>query len=318
MKLLITGGCGFVGTNLIAHLDRLGGYEVTVFDNESTGRREFLDGLDIRFVTGDLRDADRLRAVVPGHDAVVHLAADTQVIPSIEAPRYNFEVNVVGTLGLLEAMREAGVSRLVNASTGGAILGEVTPPVHEEMVPRPASPYGASKLAAEAYASAFAACYGINTVSLRFSNVYGPRSYHKGSVVAQFFKQILANEELVVYGDGSQTRDYVFVEDLCEGIVRSLQIDRTEVIQLGSGRPTSLNQLIDAIRRHVGEERVSVRYAPYRPGEIVHTHCDISKARKTLGYDPRTGLESGLQQTWAWFTANAALFSGQPSNRPMS
>ena len=310
MKLLVTGGCGFVGTNLIAHLDRLGGYEVTVFDNESLGKRAFLDGFDVRFVKGDLRDVDHLRAVVPGHDAVVHLAADTRVIPSIETPRHNFEVNVVGTLGLLEAMREAGVTRLINASTGGAILGEVTPPVHEEMVPRPASPYGASKLAVEGYASAFAACYGINTVSLRFSNVYGPRSYHKGSVVAQFLKQILASEELVVYGDGSQTRDYVFVEDLCDGIVRSLQVDRSEVIQLGSGRPTSLNQLIEAIRRHVGEDRVSVRYAPYRSGEIVHTHCEISKARKILGYDPRTDLEDGLGRTWAWFRANADLFSG--------
>ena len=308
MKLLVTGGCGFVGTNLIAHLNRIGGYEITVFDNESSGERAFLDGLDTKFIHGDLRDADAMIAAVEGQDAIVHLAADTQVIQSIEAPRYDFDVNVHGSVNLLEAMRQTGVRHLVNASTGGAILGDVAPPVHEEMVAKPMSPYGASKLAVEGYASAYGACYGIKTVSLRFSNVYGPRSFHKGSVVAQFFKQILAGEELVVYGDGNQSRDFVYVDDLSEGIRRGLEVDRTDVIQLGVGVPTSINELIDAIGRTVGEDRVQVRYQPFRAGEIIHTYCDISKARKMLGYDPRTTLEDGLRRTWAWFTENAARF----------
>jgi len=247
-------------------------------------------------------------AAVEGQDAIVHLAADTQVIQSIEAPRYDFDVNVHGSVNLLEAMRQTGVRHLVNASTGGAILGDVAPPVHEEMVAKPMSPYGASKLAVEGYASAYGACYGIKTVSLRFSNVYGPRSFHKGSVVAQFFKQILAGEELVVYGDGNQSRDFVYVDDLSEGIRRGLEVDRTDVIQLGVGVPTSINELIDAIGRTVGEDRVQVRYQPFRAGEIIHTYCDISKARKMLGYDPRTTLEDGLRRTWAWFTENAARF----------
>jgi UDP-glucose 4-epimerase len=308
MRLLVTGGCGFVGTNLIAHLNRVGGYEITVFDNESLGERSFLEGLDTAFVKGDLRDADAVRAAVEGQDAIVHLAADTRVIPSIEKPRYNFEVNALGSLNLLEAMRETGVSQLASASTGGAILGDVTPPVHEEMVAKPVSPYGASKLCVEGYASAYGACYGIKTVSLRFSNVYGPRSFHKGSVVAHFFKQILAGKPLVVYGDGSQSRDFVFVEDLCEGIRRALDVDRTEVIQLGVGRPTSVNELIDFMRGVVGADRVSVRYEDFRAGEIINTYCDISKARRVLGYDPQTSLEDGLRQTWAWFTENAARF----------
>ena len=308
MKLLVTGGCGFVGTNLIAHLNRIGGYEITVFDNESSGERAFLDGLDTKFIHGDLRDADAMIAAVEGQDAIVHLAADTQVIQSIEAPRYDFDVNVHGSVNLLEAMRQTGVRHLVNASTGGAILGDVAPPVHEEMVAKPMSPYGASKLAVEGYASAYGACYGIKTVSLRFSNVYGPRSFHKGSVVAQFFKQILAGEELVVYGDGNQSRDFVYVDDLSEGIRRGLEVDRTDVIQLGVGVPTSINELIDAIGRTVGEDRVQVRYQPFRAGEIIHTYCDISKARQALGYDPRTTLEDGLRRTWAWFTENAARF----------
>jgi UDP-glucose 4-epimerase len=308
MKLLVTGGCGFVGTNLIAHLNRVGGYEITVFDNESLGERSFLEGLDTAFVKGDLRDADAVHAAVEGRDAIVHLAADTRVIPSIEKPRYNFEVNALGSLNLLEAMRETGVSQLASASTGGAILGDVTPPVHEEMVARPVSPYGASKLCVEGYASAYGACYGIRTVSLRFSNVYGPRSFHKGSVVAHFFKQILAGKPLVVYGDGSQSRDFVFVEDLCEGIRRALDVDRTEVIQLGVGRPTSVNELIDLMRGVVGDDHISVQYEDFRAGEIINTYCDISKARRVLGYDPQTSLEDGLGQTWAWFTENAARF----------
>lgn len=309
MKILVTGGCGFVGTNLISYLNALGGSSVTVFDNEVLGKREFLEGLDAEFIAGDLRDVEALRAALEGQDAVVHLAADTQVIPSVANPRYNFDVNVVGTLNLLDAMREAGIHRLVSASTGGAILGEVPPPVHEDMPPRPTSPYGASKLAVEGYASAYGVCYGINTVSLRFSNVYGPRSFHKGSVVALFFKRILSGQELVVYGDGSQTRDYVFAEDLCEGIRKGLELERTEVLQLGTGRPTSLDELIDAVRSVVGKERVSVRYEPFRPGEVVHTYCDVSKARRVLGYEPATRLEDGLAKTWQWFTENAWRFT---------
>ncbi|MEM7315619.1 MAG: NAD-dependent epimerase/dehydratase family protein [Planctomycetota bacterium] len=307
MKLLITGGCGFVGTNLISHLNRTGGYDVTVFDNESLGERAFLEGLDTDFIHGDLRDADGLRDAVKGKDAVVHLAADTRVIPSIEKPRYNFEVNAWGSFNLLEAMRETGVDQLASASTGGAILGDVPPPVHEEMVAKPVSPYGASKLCVEGYANAYGACYGIKTVSLRFSNVYGPRSFHKGSVVAHFFKQILADEPLVVYGDGSQSRDFVFVEDLSEGIRRALKVDRTEVVQLGVGIPTSVNELIEIMREVIGKD-IAVQYKDFRAGEIVNTHCDISKARKVLGYDPRTSLQDGLQQTWTWFTENEQRF----------
>lgn len=309
MKLLITGGCGFVGTNLVAYLNKIGGYEVTVFDNETLGERSFLEGLDAKFVHGDLRDYEALRAAVDGHDAIVHLAADTRVIPSIENPRFNFDANTLGSFNLFEAMRETGVQRLASASTGGAILGDVTPPVHEEMVPKPASPYGASKLCVEGYASAYGACYGLKTASLRFSNVYGPRSFHKGSVVAHFFKEILAGRPLVVYGDGSQARDFVFVEDLSEAIRCALELDRTDVIQLGVGIPTSLNELLDLMRSIVGTERISVQYEPFRDGEVVRTYCDISKARKVLGYDPQTKLDDGLRQTWDWFNENASRFA---------
>jgi len=154
MATLITGGCGFIGTNLVARLNDSGIGPVVVFDNESLGRREALAGLQARFIHGDLRDRAAIDAALEGVEAVVHLAADTRVIDSISDPIFNFEANVRGSLNLLEAMRARGIRRLVNASTGGAIIGETEPPVHEAMVPRPMSPYGASKLAVEGYCSA--------------------------------------------------------------------------------------------------------------------------------------------------------------------
>ena len=191
-RILITGGCGFVGSNLVEALQ--GGPnapEIRVFDNESLGKRDRRhEGLDVEFVSGDLRDAEAIRLAISGVDAVIHLAADTRVVDSVANPTHNFDVNVVGSFNLLMAMREAGVTRIINASTGGAIIGNAEPPVREEMVPSPLSPYGASKLAVEGYCSTFAHAYGFQATSLRFSNVYGPRSYHKGSVVATFFKKI--------------------------------------------------------------------------------------------------------------------------------
>lgn len=303
MKLLITGGAGFVGSNLIARLDTLGGYEIVVLDNEVLGSRDAIADCDIAFHHGDIRDSAAVEAALDGVDAVVHLAADTRVIPSISEPKFNFDVNVGGSLVVLEAMRRLGVNRIVNASTGGAIIGEAEPPVNEAMVAAPLSPYGASKLAVEGYCSAYAASYGMMAASLRFSNVYGPRSWHKGSVVALFIKQILRGETLTVYGDGGQTRDYVHARDLSDGIVAALKSDASGPIQLGTGTGTPLNAIIDMLREISGQD-IAVDYAPFREGEIVHTWCDIGHARTTLGYDPQTALRDGLEETWRWFVDN--------------
>ena len=303
MKLLITGGAGFVGSNLIARLDALGGYEIVVLDSEILGSREAIADCDVAFVHGDIRDAAAVETAMQGADAVIHLAADTRVIPSISEPKFNFDVNVGGSMVVLETMRRLGVNRIVNASTGGAIIGEATPPVHEAMVPAPASPYGASKLAVEGYCSAYSASYGIKAASLRFSNVYGPRSWHKGSVVALFIRQILQSETLTVYGDGEQTRDYVHARDLADGIVAALQSDATGPIQLGTGIGTPLNAIIDMLREISGHD-IAVDYQPFREGEIVHTWCDIGHARRTLAYDPQIALRAGLEETWRWFVDN--------------
>jgi len=301
VRVLVTGGCGFVGANLISLMNRTSDFSIRVLDNESIGRREHIADLDAEVLIGDVRDREALNKALRGIEAVVHLAADTGVVASVADPRMNFDVNVVGTLELLLAMRQHGVKRLVNASTGGAIVGSVKPPVHEDMAPHPISPYGASKLAAEGYCDAFAASYGLDIVSLRFSNVYGPRSFYKGSVVATFMKSILAGEPITVYGDGTQTRDYVFADDVCGGILAALARPVSGVYQLGSGTETSINDLVDMIRAVVRPRPVDVCFAARRKGEVPHTYCDISRARRALDYRPVTSLPDGLARTWAWF-----------------
>jgi UDP-glucose 4-epimerase len=299
-NVLITGGAGFIGRHLADHLTGAGDYAVTVIDNESLGDRKHLDLEKVRFLHGDLRDRDQLRAALEGQDAVVHLAADTRVMDSIENPAHNFENNVIGTFNLLELARESGVRRIVAASTGGAIVGDVPPPVHERIAAQPTSPYGASKLMLEGYLSAYSAAYGLSGAALRFSNIYGPRSFHKGSVVAHFYKQILSGQPLVVYGDGSQARDFLYVGDLVSAIRESLGSEATGSFQLGSGQPTTVNELLDAMRKVTGDE-LDVHYEDFRAGEVKQTWCDISKSRAELGFNPTTSLEDGLRTTWEWF-----------------
>ena len=308
-KILITGGAGFIGRHLAHHLTARGDVAVTVIDNESLGDRKHLDLDKVRFIHGDLRDRDDVRASLEGQDAVVHLAADTRVMDSIENPAHNFDNNVLGAFNLLELCRESGVRRVVAASTGGAILGDVEPPVHEEMAPQPTSPYGASKLMLEGYLSAYSSSYGVSGCALRFSNIYGSRSFHKGSVVAHFFKQILAGDPLVVYGDGSQTRDYLYAGDLVEGIWAALASDAEGAFQLGTGRPTTLNQLLDVMGTVTGLD-LEVDYRDFRAGEVRDTWCQIDKARESFGFDPSTSLEDGLRSTWEWFEAHTEQLAG--------
>lgn len=300
--VLITGGCGFVGTNLISYLKSNTDMDIRVFDNESLGDRKYIVEFGVDFVKGDITDPRQLMAALNGIDAVVHLAADTRVMDSIEDPSHNFKNNVFGTFNLLDCMRNSNVMRIINASTGGAILGETAPPLNEDMPAKPLSPYGASKLAAEGYCSAFFGSYGIVDTSLRFSNVYGPRSQNKGSVVAKFMKNIIAGKELVVYGDGSQTRDFIFIDDLCEGIWQAMLSGKRGVYQLGTGTATTIQQLVEHIAIVVGEEiQFDVRYCEFREGEVKSTWCDITKAKTELGFLPKTPIEVGIRQTWEWF-----------------
>lgn len=300
---LITGGAGFIGSNLIRSLAGLG-TEIRVLDNLTSGRAEDLEGMPVALLVGDIRDREAVDRVMAGVHIVIALAAHTGVVQSVKTPAEDMSINVAGTLNLLDAARRHGVERFIFASTGGAIVGEAAPPVHEEMPPRPVSPYGAGKLAGEGYCSAFWGSYGLKTVPLRFSNIYGPFSYHKGSVIAKFFRQIHAGKTLTVYGDGGQTRDFLFVEDLCQAIKAAMIADLPfgEPIQLGTGQATSVNTLVRLMRQVVGERRFpEVRYAPVRAGEVLQNFMNISRARKYLNFAPTTDLLTGLSKTWEWY-----------------
>jgi len=315
---LVTGGCGFIGVNLVKAL-HAGGAAVRVLDDLSAGSRDNLAAVapfeeadrkcrlrqdTVELLVGDVRDPVAAGRALDGVDTVVHLAAQTGVIPSVENPRNDCDQNVMGTLNMLLAAREARAKCFVQASSG-APLGEQDPPVHEGKVPRPLSPYGASKLACEAYCSAFHASYGLNTVALRFSNAYGPWSFRKGSVVALFFRRAMAGEPLVIYGDGRQTRDFVHTEDLCQAVIRAAGADAGgEVFQIGTGRETAVNDLAEKIKKLVARDlrkKVEVVNLPARKGEITRSVCDIAKAKKKLGYKPRVALADGLAVTWEWF-----------------
>ena len=298
---LVTGGCGFIGVNLTTRLIA-NGARVRIFDDLSLGKREDVEPLGVDLQVGDIRDFAAIKAACKDIDTVVHLAAHTRVIESVTNPELNFEINAIGTMNVLRACRDAGVKKFIFASTGGAILGEQEPPVHEGMVPRPVSPYGASKLVGEGYCSAFFGSYGLKTVALRFSNVYGPYSYHKGSVVAQFFRNLMQKEPLVIYGDGEQTRDFLYVADLVDAILLADGAEAAgEVFQIASGRETSIRTLLDTMKKVLPDLSFDIRYEPSRAGEISRNYASIEKARRMLGYDPTMKLDEGLKNTWGWF-----------------
>jgi UDP-glucose 4-epimerase len=302
-RILVTGGAGFVGATLVRQLAEAG-QRVRVLDNYSTGDAAHLAGVDAEQIEGDIRDADALDAALAGVDAVVHLAAAGSVIMSIADPAANFDVNVLGTFRVLDAARRAGVERTVQASTGGALIGNATPPVDESSLPKPISPYGASKLAGEGYAHAFAAAYGLRTVALRFANVYGPWSEKKQGVIQKFFRAIRAGEPLVIYGDGSASRDYTHVDDIARAI--GLALDRDvpggTVLHIASGVETTVRELAGLCRDAAGAPGHPVEYRPARAGEVGRNFASYDLASKELGYAPSIAREEGIRRTWEWFT----------------
>ena len=299
-NLLITGGLGFIGTNLVYMLQADKNYNITILDNFSNTSMTLDSSTEIEIIRGDITDQGTVIKAIKGKDVIIHLAAHTRVIDSIKTPWKNFSTNVIGTLNILEAMRTHGVKRIINASTGGAILGEASPPVHEEIAPKPMSPYGASKLATEGYCCAYSHAYGISYTNLRFSNIYGKYSRNKQSVIATFIKNIINTGQITVYGDGNQTRDYLYAEDLVGGIMQAINSTASGTYQLGSGIPTSINTLLSVLRETVPVP-FACKYEDFRTGEIQHTHCNINKARKDFGFNPTTRLQVGVQRTWEWY-----------------
>lgn len=321
-KWLITGGCGFIGTTLINQLRGLEGHHVRVIDSLQTGTLADLEAVtpvvqipadapgpmnerdETELVTGNILDAALAEKVVQGADVIVHLAANTGVQPSIESPMDDMQANVVGIVNYLEAARKAGVPSFIFASSG-APIGNATPPIKEDICCRPISPYGASKLAGEAYCSAYHGSYGMNTIALRFSNVYGPLSTHKGSVVAKFINRVFAGDNWVVNGNGEQTRDFIYSEDLTRAIIRAVESGLGgEVFQIASGREVSINELVtmlQAAMRKAGLEAPEVQFGTPLKGDVMRNFADITKVKNTLGWSPSMGLEEGLDTTIAWF-----------------
>jgi UDP-glucose 4-epimerase len=300
-RVLVTGGCGFIGANLVRGIRARTGWQVRVVDDLRTGRESYVPPDLAEVLIGDVADPAVLEPALDGVDAVVHLASQTGVLPSVEDPARDFEGNTLTTFRVLEACRRRGIARVVFASSGASV-GDVTPPIHENIVPRPLSPYGAGKLAGEAYVQGFAGSFGMETAALRFSNVYGPYSLHKDNAIPNFIKRCLRGERLEIYGDGSQTRDFIHVDDLCAGIMAAVTADGIggEIFQLGTSVETSVVELAALIQEVTGAG-AEIDFEERRAGEVYKSCVDISKAQRLLGFQPAIGLRDGLAQTAEWY-----------------
>lgn len=312
-NMLVTGGAGFIGSNLVDRL--LGeGHDVTVVDDLSTGK---LDNLaDAGRAAGARLHVERVDIATEDLDAVVahaapqvafHLAAQIDVRRSVEDPLHDARVNLLGTVRLLEASRRAGVGKVVVTTSGGCIYGEpdlADLPLAEDHPGHPHSPYGASKRALEEYLHTYAALYGLRWTSLALGNVLGPRQdpFGEAGVVAIFGSRMIAGEPVTIFGDGEQTRDFVFVDDVSDALL--LAVDRADGLRcnIGTGQRTSVNALFAALADIVGYAQPP-EYAPERPGELRHIALDAGLAARELGWKPRHDLRAALERTVAWLRA---------------
>ena len=300
MDVLVTGGAGFIGSHVVdAMVAR--GHQVTVIDNLSTGKRANLS-TEVSLVEVDLRSDDLdavFKRVRP--QAVFHLAAQASVPNSVADPATDAEINILGTINLLERCRDAGVRRVVYSSTGGALYGEPEQtPCTEEHPIRPLSPYGVSKYVGESYVAMYGRLYGLEYAILRYANVYGPRQdpFGEAGVVAIFGQRMVSGEDVVVFGDGTQERDFVYVEDVARANLLALERGSGQALNIGCGVGTSVNQLVTWLRESTGYEREPT-YTEPRAGDVYRIALDASRARRELGWEPKVSLEEGLRRTVA-------------------
>ena len=305
-KVLVAGGAGFIGSHVVeALLER--GAGVGVIDNFATGEKNNLISVLPRIAVhqGDIRDEEFVRSAVKGYEAVVDEAALVSVTRSVEDPALSNSVNVEGTVNLLTASKDAGVKKFVYASSSSVYGESLTLPKEERMKPAPISPYAVSKLAGEHYCSVFAKDYGLSTVSLRYFNVYGPRQKPGpySGVIPTFIKSVEMGKPPMVYGDGHQTRDFTFVRDVVQANLLSLQAetDPGDIFNVAGGKQTSIEDLATMIARLMGRPDLTPLHAQARPGDVMRSLADISKAGSRLGYFPKSTLEEGLRETIGWF-----------------
>jgi UDP-glucose 4-epimerase len=301
--VLVTGGAGFIGSHLCARLVAEG-HEVRAFDNLSTGKRTNLAGLDVDLMVGDLRDVDAVEQAVDGAEVVLHHGAIASVAYSMAHPLDEQEVNLVGTLRVLEAARHAGVRRVIFAASAAAYGTDPTVPKTEEMPARPVSPYGLSKVAGEHYCRVWSESFGLETVCLRYFNIFGPRqdpaSPYSG-VISIFARRMLSGQAPTIFGDGGQSRDFTCVDNVVDANLAAMAAPRAAggVYNIGTGRAVTLLDLVAALNDILGTNLEPV-HGPVRAGDVRSSLAAIDAARRVLGYEPRVGFEEGLARTVAW------------------
>lgn len=307
-QVLVTGGAGFIGSHLAEALVELGA-AVTVVDDLSGGSRENLASFGpVEFVQGSILDRELLARCMRGRRYVFHLAALGSVPRSVEQPRLYNEVNTTGTLNVLEAAREAGVQRVMFAASSSA-YGDNDVPWVETMPVLPRSPYAATKVAGEALLRAYSASYGMDTASLRYFNIFGPRQNANSAyaaVIAAFAKALLGGKRPVIFGDGEQSRDFTFVHNAVQANLLAARREGAiggEVINVGCGGRVSVNQLAATMAAALGRPELKPVYEPERAGDLKHSFADLERARGILGYEPVVGFEAGLEVTMGWYKA---------------
>jgi len=312
MRVLVTGGAGFIGSHLV---DRLlaDGADVRVFDNFATGYRRNLDHVanDIELVEGDLRNEDDLRRAVDGVELVYHQGALASVPRSIADPQTSFAVNVTGTLNLLVAARDAGVRRVVFASSSSVYGDSEVSPKHEGLTPNPLSPYAISKLSGEQLMTVFNDLYDIETVSLRYFNVFGPRQDPDSpyaAVTPKFIRALINGERPIIFGDGEQSRGFTYISDVVEGNMLAGRVPEAagQVMNLASDSSVTVNYALGLIARELGVES-NADYQPLRPGDIRHSLADITRASDILGFELKTSYEEGVRRTVEYFVQARAI-----------
>ena len=301
MKILVTGGAGFIGSHLLQLLQGQQGVEVVVYDNLSSGRREHVPKA-IRLVEGDVRDAEGLAHLFAseGFDSVVHLAAQTMVPYSLSHPEEDCQINLLGLINILECCRKYAVKHIVFSSSAAVYGDNLNIPLHEEEKPMPTSAYGITKMASEHYLRMYHDLYGLDTTVLRFANVYGERqgAGGEGGVVSIFCKLLAAGQGVTVFGNGEQTRDFVYAGDIAEALWRGSQLEGHHVINISTQKETSVNQLLAAFKQAVGRE-FPVQYAPIREGDIFRSVLANGRCVELLGFCPVMNLQEGVARTYA-------------------
>ena len=301
MKILVTGGAGFIGSHLLQRLQDQQGVEVVVYDNLSSGRREHVPKA-IRLVEGDVRDAEGLANLFAseGFDSVVHLAAQTMVPYSLSHPEEDCQINLLGLINILECCRKYAVKHIVFSSSAAVYGDNLNIPLHEEEKPMPTSAYGITKMASEHYLRMYHDLYGLNTTVLRFANVYGERqgAGGEGGVVSIFCKLLAAGQGVTVFGNGEQTRDFVYAGDIAEALWRGSQLEGHHVINISTQKETTVNQLLAAFKQAVGRD-FPVQYAPIREGDIFRSVLANGRCVELLGFCPAMNLQEGVARTYA-------------------